>query len=1046
MTYKKRKKVVRKLYEGGGVRPGTDDLGSVLGGVIGGYGLGIAGQAIGVPLPVGQAVGKTLGGVAGNWVQNQIGGNIQPTPKPPNQIVLSNSQNMYSTGMNPYGNSTMYAEGGDLQQGMTRQGMTQFKGPRHEQGGIPLGDTLTEVEGGEVRVGNYVFSDRLGVPNGKGSFAALAQSIQKKYSKSSPNDVISKKSMNRELAQLAQVQEGEKQKMQAQRSQNGVQQGQGMQQGLQNGSGPNSQMQPQMQQQAQMQMQQPQQMAFGGPLNPGDPPKENKTNRKFGDGLRLAWKKQFPKSTFQNTPGRNLPLIGNTIQNISDARSANKSYNFRSSPDMVYLRDTKSTIDGLKKDGIIDDSVYNNLNNKYNDLYNFTRSGSDNQVVHNALMSDLQNTMELDMGQLQNNDPNLNLDDYKWSNTSGYNQKLKDYNQQQVTNVVNRTLNNPDEFNNINKLANGGTTDGDPPSWWNKFVNGDWGVDDYGKYHPAYNNRNGAKDKAIDKMKQNNPDYTNFRSVNDTWAGKQFGGSYGIGSYNDPVTGTSGSSMKVNMSYPIAGGKDRYGNKRTTVKPTFGINPNYYVTPGRRDPNGNFYQKHVGGRFMPNLFKQDPTGLGIFGRDPNNIGSRLWGTSPTQSNYDFKGMDDNQIDPSALYKPQQYSLNRTTSNMRAASNFDNNSSTYYPKGVVKDDDGQLIKLKAMGGIIDDVDKAKKRLKQRPTNQPTTNQQVVKKPMIDAGGIAELKAYGGDVKTKLGYGGNNPSINLPRFNKDNWDLQVGNEPWQTDQWKAETKQKLQDGFNTIKNIAGNVKPNDLTKTALSTMGGMYDVSRGINGANYESYGRMTPYQMQQLDPTQAIQQQRELGANAVNKIKNVGGQSLGQYLNNVKAVNTGVQRNVGDIIGKYDNANTQILNQQKAQNSQLQGKNLSMDIQQNDINARERDAASNNIQKGLTTISQGFNQQYADQALNQAQDQTIRNIISQNNMEYELDPDGNYVITASKGDKYKVDRNGNVYDISGTVVGRVDTFDFNNTSQNQQQSPPPISPIGPYPMQ
>lgn len=189
----------------------------------------VAGGAIGSVVPVlGTAVGASIGGALGGGIGNLIDKNsaeAQAHILPANQTVIP-EQYLYNQTLstNPYGNSVAYAMGGPLN-------ITNYQGPTHEQGGIALGNTGNEVEGGEVKVGDFIFSNRLTV-DGKQTFADVAKKIQAKYKDKTDNITLS--TMNRELEQLAQRQEQMKQ--QAQQVQQSIAQGgqqvQAMQQGV----------------------------------------------------------------------------------------------------------------------------------------------------------------------------------------------------------------------------------------------------------------------------------------------------------------------------------------------------------------------------------------------------------------------------------------------------------------------------------------------------------------------------------------------------------------------------------------------------------------------------------------------------------------------------------------------------------------------------------------------------------------------------------------------------------------------------------------------
>ena len=79
---------------------------------------------------------------------------------------------------------------------------TEYHGNTHENGGIPIGQS--EVEGGETNNNGYIYSDTLKL--GKKTFADMSKKINNKYSRR-PDDKISMESKERELGNLAKIQE-----------------------------------------------------------------------------------------------------------------------------------------------------------------------------------------------------------------------------------------------------------------------------------------------------------------------------------------------------------------------------------------------------------------------------------------------------------------------------------------------------------------------------------------------------------------------------------------------------------------------------------------------------------------------------------------------------------------------------------------------------------------------------------------------------------------------------------------------------------------------
>jgi hypothetical protein len=98
------------------------------------------------------------------------------------------------------GNPQMYADGG-LMQGNNQ--FSELNGYKHEQGGIPLAGA--EVEGGEVKWNDYIFSDRLETEKGS-TFASIAKRIKNKY-KGRENDKLANDSMEIELTKLMKANE-----------------------------------------------------------------------------------------------------------------------------------------------------------------------------------------------------------------------------------------------------------------------------------------------------------------------------------------------------------------------------------------------------------------------------------------------------------------------------------------------------------------------------------------------------------------------------------------------------------------------------------------------------------------------------------------------------------------------------------------------------------------------------------------------------------------------------------------------------------------------
>ncbi len=83
--------------------------------------------------------------------------------------------------------------------------LTEFEGNKHEQGGIPIGQ-LNEVEDGETKFGDFIFSDSLKNSRTGNTFAEDSKRIKKKFGMRT-NDPISQNTIQEELGKLSTAQE-----------------------------------------------------------------------------------------------------------------------------------------------------------------------------------------------------------------------------------------------------------------------------------------------------------------------------------------------------------------------------------------------------------------------------------------------------------------------------------------------------------------------------------------------------------------------------------------------------------------------------------------------------------------------------------------------------------------------------------------------------------------------------------------------------------------------------------------------------------------------
>lgn len=153
-----------------------------------------AGGAALMATGVGGGLGATL---IGSGVSGIIGDEAKRKQDEANEQARLAAQKSLITPirqqLNPTGGT--FAFGGEILQ--------KFKGADHEDSGIttPYG----EVENGETKIGNYIFSDRLRPEGKKKTFAQLSKHIENKYK--DKTDDISKRSLLFELKKLKEKQD-----------------------------------------------------------------------------------------------------------------------------------------------------------------------------------------------------------------------------------------------------------------------------------------------------------------------------------------------------------------------------------------------------------------------------------------------------------------------------------------------------------------------------------------------------------------------------------------------------------------------------------------------------------------------------------------------------------------------------------------------------------------------------------------------------------------------------------------------------------------------
>lgn len=202
---------------------------------------------------------------------------------------------------------------------------------------------------------------------------------------------------------------------------------------------------------------------------------------------------------------------------------------------------------------------------------------------------------------------------------------------------------------------------------------------------------------------------------------------------------------------------------------------------------------------------------------------------------------------------------------------------------------------------------------------------------------------------------------------------------------------------IGNLIGRPGLSNLSGLAVTQMGNLYDIYRGIKGGDPVNIGRLNAVELEQLDPTRAIQLQQESAAGTNALIRQQGGQGLGTYMSNIGATNARTQGSIGTTQSSYDEANVGIRNQNRLGRQQTQLQNINLSSTEADLRQQEKDIASNTLQYGLAGLSAGAAMNMRDTKLDKTQKMLIDSgIIGTNDYMY-IDENGNYKLVF-KGNK------------------------------------------------
>jgi len=219
--------------------------------------------------------------------------------------------------------------------------------------------------------------------------------------------------------------------------------------------------------------------------------------------------------------------------------------------------------------------------------------------------------------------------------------------------------------------------------------------------------------------------------------------------------------------------------------------------------------------------------------------------------------------------------------------------------------------------------------------------------------------------------------------------------------------------TSNKASGYSRPNGIE----SNLGNLYNIGRGIYGLTKpeKKFDRIRANytRASYLDPERALNDSRVAANTSANTLSN-NNRGLGNYLSNMIALRSREGMNEAAINQKYDESNVGISNSTNRVNTQIANSTAAQNSQieryEEQINQQERDVASNQIQFGLTGLSNNYLSRTRDKNLAAAQSIDLSNLGTK---DWKLDSYGNQYFVASNG--YHYYKNGRIINDKGIVI-------------------------------
>lgn len=195
------------------------------------------------------------------------------------------------------------------------------------------------------------------------------------------------------------------------------------------------------------------------------------------------------------------------------------------------------------------------------------------------------------------------------------------------------------------------------------------------------------------------------------------------------------------------------------------------------------------------------------------------------------------------------------------------------------------------------------------------------------------------------------------------------------------------LDKTKNFLNKQDPNFILSEAGNFIGPAYDIYRGLKGGDDVNFDRINPNYVDYQNSRDLVNRNiNQAFNNTKESVKSAVGGNSGAYLSNIGNMSYNRDKQIGDYMTQsYENqinVNSQIANQAKGQNAQIQ-------MQESVAKQQEKDIASNTLSTGLYNLGSATNMLGTDLQL-KGNEPLIKQLISTQTYNYEYDNRGKII--------------------------------------------------------